>query len=109
MLARSERLPDCEFRMNVPTDSVLPSLVGVERGYGADTMRWTTLLIDHPWLGLLGATAIAQVWRSTRSRIALATAVLWVAYAGWESSPCGPAGGHDVASELDTRDGLAPC
>jgi type VI protein secretion system component VasK len=47
-------------------------------------MRWTTLLIDHPWLALLGATALAQVWRSTRSRIALVAAVLWVAYTGWE-------------------------
>lgn len=47
-------------------------------------MRWTTLLIDHPWLALLGATALAIVWKWTRSRIALVAAVLWVAYAGWE-------------------------
>ncbi|WP_197375963.1 hypothetical protein [Mycolicibacterium baixiangningiae] len=47
-------------------------------------MRWTTFLIDHPWLALLGATALAIVWRSTRSRIALVASVLWVAYAGWE-------------------------
>ena len=47
-------------------------------------MRWTTLLIDHPWLALLGATALALVWRSTGSRIALVAAALWVAYAGWE-------------------------
>lgn len=47
-------------------------------------MRWTTLLIDYPWLALLGATALALVWRSTGSRIALVAAVLWVAYAGWE-------------------------
>jgi hypothetical protein len=52
--------------------------------YAADTMRWTTLLIDHPWLALLGAAALALLWGSTRSRIALAAAVLWVAYAGWE-------------------------
>jgi hypothetical protein len=47
-------------------------------------MRWTTLLIDHPWVALLGATALALLWRWTRSRIALVAAVLWVAYAGWE-------------------------
>lgn len=47
-------------------------------------MRWTTLLIDHPWLALLGAAALAVLWRSTHSRIALVAAVLWVAYAGWE-------------------------
>ncbi|BBY50440.1 hypothetical protein MARA_39080 [Mycolicibacterium arabiense] len=47
-------------------------------------MRWTTLLIDHPWLALLFASALALLWRSTRSRIALVAAVLWVAYAGWE-------------------------
>jgi hypothetical protein len=47
-------------------------------------MRWTTFLIEHPWLALLVATALALVWRSTRSRIALVAAVLWVAYTGWE-------------------------
>jgi hypothetical protein len=47
-------------------------------------MRWTTLLIDHPSLALLGAIALALLWRSARSRIALVAAVLWVAYAGWE-------------------------
>ena len=47
-------------------------------------MRWTTLLIDHPWLALLGASVLALVWRSTRSRIALFATVLWVAYTGWE-------------------------
>jgi hypothetical protein len=47
-------------------------------------MRWTTLLIDHPWLALLGAAALAVVWGSTRSRLTLVSAVLWVAYAGWE-------------------------
>ena len=52
--------------------------------YAADAMRWTTLLIDHPWLALLVATALALVWRSCRSRTALVAAVLWVAYAAWE-------------------------
>jgi hypothetical protein len=47
-------------------------------------MRWTTLLIVHPWIALLSATALALLWRSTRSRTALVAAVLWVAYAGWE-------------------------
>ena len=47
-------------------------------------MRWTTLLIDHPWLALLVATALALVWRSCLSRTALVAAVLWVAYAAWE-------------------------
>jgi hypothetical protein len=47
-------------------------------------MRWTTLLIDHPWLALLVAAALALVWRSTRSRTALVAAVSWVAYTGWE-------------------------
>jgi hypothetical protein len=47
-------------------------------------MRWTTLLIDHPWLALLVATALALVWRSCRSRTALVAAVLWLAYTGWE-------------------------
>jgi uncharacterized membrane protein len=41
-------------------------------------------LIDYPWLALLGAAALAIVWRSTRSRIALVAAILWFVYAGWE-------------------------
>lgn len=47
-------------------------------------MRWTTVLIEHPWLALVIAAVLAVLWWRTRSRITLVTAALWAAYAGWE-------------------------
>lgn len=63
-------------------------------------MRWTTLLIDHPWLALLVATALAIMWRSTRSRIALVAAVLWVAYTGWEITVSEDRAGANIRIDL---------
>jgi hypothetical protein len=47
-------------------------------------MRWTTVLIDHPWLALIAAALLVGLWVTSRSRSALAAALLWVAYAVWE-------------------------
>ena len=47
-------------------------------------MRWTTLLIDHPWLSLIPAVLLLGLWAARRSRMSLVAAVLWLAYPGWE-------------------------
>ena len=47
-------------------------------------MRWTTLLIDHPWLSLIPAVLLLGLWAVRRSRMSLVAAVLWLAYLGWE-------------------------
>ena len=47
-------------------------------------MRWTTLLIDHPWLSLIPAVLLLGLWAVRRSRMSLVAAVLWLAYPGWE-------------------------
>lgn len=47
-------------------------------------MRWTTLLIERPWLSLIPAAAFLWSWAASHSRVVLVAAVLWVAYALWE-------------------------
>jgi hypothetical protein len=42
------------------------------------------ILIEWPWLALAPAAVLLAVWRLARSRLALAAAVLWALYAGYE-------------------------
>lgn len=42
------------------------------------------LLIRHPWLALVPALVLFGLWWRSRSRWALAGAVLWLAYLCWE-------------------------
>jgi hypothetical protein len=49
-------------------------------------VRWTTLLIDRPWLSLIPAAAFLWLWAVSHSRAVLVAAILWVAYALWEYS-----------------------
>jgi hypothetical protein len=47
-------------------------------------MRWTTVLIAHPWLALLPAALLAALWWRSRARTTFVAAALWIAYLGWE-------------------------
>ena len=49
-------------------------------------MRWTTLLIEHPWLSLIPVVLLLGLWAARPSRMSLVAAVLWLAYLGWESA-----------------------
>ena len=40
-------------------------------------MRWTTLLIEHPWLSLIPVVLLLGLWAARRSRMSLVAAVLW--------------------------------
>ena len=39
-------------------------------------MRWTTLLIEHPWLSLIPVVLLLGLWAARRSRMSLVAAVL---------------------------------
>lgn len=61
------------------------------------------LFIVQPWLALLPALVFAGLWLWSRSRTALAAAVLWALYGAWEwSIHAGYAcdGGCDIRVDL---------
>lgn len=47
-------------------------------------MRWSTILINYPWLALIAALLLAGLYLASRSRTVLVAALLWGAYAVWE-------------------------